>query len=241
MHVDDLLPLFAMGLVDPQESAAVQGHLEGCAQCRDELQVFRADIRRLQEGGALASPPQSLWERIESRLGQPAPIAAGGRRASMPIKALGFAASLALVIIASVALTLLFHDPGAPDFRAALHDIQTDDVVFTLAAIDPATPAAGRIFMDDDRQDGVVAVSGLAQLPEDERYAVWILRDDDTRLSAGSFVVDVNGDAVSALTLPSLPYDWHHSGRYVALAISRVNVAQPGEPVGGPILVGPLY
>jgi hypothetical protein len=239
-HVDDLLPLLAVGSIAPPERLAAETHLSGCERCRRELRGYRQSAEQLRAEARLAPPPDSLWPRIQASLDDrqsaDATQTPGRWR---PVRWLAFAAAIGVLFAAGGALTVALVQTGSDGDEFA--EVATDDVVFTLAPIDPSHDANGRIFMNTARTQGVVAVAGLDPLPTNEAYAVWIVRDDQTRLSAGTFTVDAEGRAVSALTLPELPYEWQSSGRYVALSISRVAVARPDIPVGGAILVGPLY
>ena len=65
----DLLADFALGLLDGQDEAAVQAHIEGCGDCRGDLQLF------LQAGEALAFAPTT----VELPAGTAGRIAAGVR------------------------------------------------------------------------------------------------------------------------------------------------------------------
>lgn len=241
-HVDALLPAAALGILDEQDGAGVERHLAACEHCRSELEAYRGTAERLRRH-PLRAPSHGTWDRIERNVsgqrgrrpwGRLYPRVTWTRWATL---ASGIAAG---ILVGALAGALVWGQrDGSP--LAAIEQVSTNDLVFTLAPVKPDDSVAGRIFMNESRTDGVVAVTGLAPLPESERYAVWIVRDDEVRISAGTFTVDAQGSAVAPLVLPDLQYDWTAPGRYVALAISRVSVAAMDVPVGGPILVGPLY
>ena len=240
-HVDDMLPLVAIGIATADDQLAVERHLVDCKQCREEFAAFVAVGEELVRH-ELRAPRPNLWESIERSL--PAP---GDRRRDPKewrARMLwwgSLAAAVTVGLLAGGALMLLVNQRDEPSPLESIQRVETDDAVFTLAALSKESAAAGRIFMNQTRTQGVVAVTGLPSLPAGERYAVWIVRDDASRISAGTFAVAADGSAVAALVLPDLQYDWAVSGRYVALSISRIRADTPGVPVGGPILVGPLY
>ena len=241
-HVDDLLAVMAIGSIEAEDRLAVERHLAGCQRCRDEFEALEAAAAAVGSY-TLRSPRPGLWESIERSL----PYADGRLPAGASPRSLRWrwwgsvAAATAAGLLLGMASAVLLRGETGPTPLESIQRVQTNDVVFTLATVAPDSGAAGRIFMNDARTEGVVAVTGLPPLPASERYAVWIVRDDDIRIAAGTFSVDSGGSAVAALTIPELSYDWTVSGRYVALSISRVAAERPGTPVGGPVLVGPLY
>ncbi|MCA9830274.1 MAG: anti-sigma factor [Dehalococcoidia bacterium] len=241
-HVDDLLAPLAVGTLNPADLLVAERHLLDCQHCRVELSAFKEAAAALRQH-ELHAPGQDLWERIQQALPGPGGLARPQGRPPLPGWSWwgGVAATALVAALIGAAVTRVGSDTGRPGPLDAIQQIATDDAVFTLATLNADSTAAGRIFMNNARTEGVIAVTGLLPLPATELYAVWIVRDDDIRLAAGTFAVDGEGSAVAALSLPDLQYDWTVSGRYVALTISRVDVDQPGTPIGGPILVGPLY
>ncbi len=241
-HVDDLLALLAIGSIEDDEREVAERHLADCLRCRAELQALESAAEALYRAN-LRAPSEDAWNRIEHTIADadsnktPANLPAARRW----VRWGSAAAAVAIFALLGGGAFFLLQSRNEESPLDQIQNVTTDDAVFTLAALSPDLRAAGRIFMSEDRSEGVVAVTGLAQLPDTERYAVWIVLDDDTRLSAGTFTVDGSGSAVAALALPKLQYDWTASGRYVALSISRVSVEEMNTPVGGPILVGPLY
>lgn len=68
----DLLAAYALDAVDPEEAAALEAHLEGCARCRRQLAGYREVTSLLAYGGGEA--PLALWDRIAARMqDEPAP------------------------------------------------------------------------------------------------------------------------------------------------------------------------
>lgn len=47
--VQDLLPLYAEGMVKPETKEFVEGHLAGCEACRNELDALKADVKPAPE------------------------------------------------------------------------------------------------------------------------------------------------------------------------------------------------
>jgi hypothetical protein len=71
-HAWDLIPWIVNGTADPQERAVVEAHVQGCAECRDELS-FQRSVR----AAVLAQPPvdaEDGWQRLRARLDREASV-----------------------------------------------------------------------------------------------------------------------------------------------------------------------
>jgi anti-sigma-K factor RskA len=239
-HITEQASDYALGLCEEPERTAIERHLAGCRPCTNDVAEYRGVLDALRDL-PLATPRAELWEQIEdevARAPRRQPL-----RSRVPWRIVLAAATVAVAFALGVAATRLADDSTASTSSVPANVLatKTDDLVFTLAAVTTSDPAIGRIFMSTDRTQGVIAVSGLPRLSDSEEYAVWIICNDHTRLPAGTFSVGADGAAIAPLHLPSLPYDFQSSGHYVALSISRVETADPTTPMGGALLVGPLY
>jgi CheY-like chemotaxis protein len=70
LEVQELLALYALGAVDPYETARVQMHLERCWRCEGELGGYAKAVRAL---GERPQPPPHLLERILAAVRRTAP------------------------------------------------------------------------------------------------------------------------------------------------------------------------
>lgn len=124
--VQALLPWYAMGRLDPAEHAEVTAHLEGCAECREELAFDRqfnraigdtpldveqswAAMRRRIQG---AAPKRSVGARLREWLGR----GRAGSREWSPAFGWALAAQAGLLLCAGALLTQY----AAPDRYHAL-------------------------------------------------------------------------------------------------------------------------
>lgn len=61
----ETLSLYALGLLDPDETAAIERHLaEGCPPCEAEIRSVQEALGTLGEGVALHEPPAALRSRV---------------------------------------------------------------------------------------------------------------------------------------------------------------------------------
>src|SRR5450755_4859324 len=58
------LALYAMGALLGDERAAVEKHLEECADCRRELELLRGDMALLAYSSAHSAPPRRSRQRL---------------------------------------------------------------------------------------------------------------------------------------------------------------------------------
>ena len=132
-EIINLLPLAALGQLEPDEALALQEHLrDGCDQCEAELRAYRevgAALAIALEGGQDAE--HRIWEKLEKRLHANAAAAHSlAHSASRPIHtdgkterraAVGWWRGLAAVAVA-VAIGLMVYD------HSIMKEMEVDDV-----------------------------------------------------------------------------------------------------------------
>jgi hypothetical protein len=67
-QVWDLIPWVVNGTASDSESVSVEQHLQGCADCREELEFQRQLQRAVAGGRAMQSDAHSAWSRLRQRL-----------------------------------------------------------------------------------------------------------------------------------------------------------------------------
>lgn len=210
-RIREQLGALAIGVADPRQRAALEAHLAGCAQCREEL------ARLEQVAGALSvlagepasvpfEAPRSVAERLFTELA--VQRRRRGRRARVWASA-GAAVAAALAVLAVVVLPTR----GAPA-------PQPREVVFLLAPAGVSASAEVR-----DWRWGSQVYLEITGLPDDQLLGVWLQRPDGTRVSAGSFTT-TGGDLRMTLGAGTATAD------ATALGIS--------DPTGATILQAPL-
>lgn len=64
---------YRLGELDAETARAFEGHLGGCAACRDELASQERAFELLALVAPEAEPPADLWSRLRARIGRAAP------------------------------------------------------------------------------------------------------------------------------------------------------------------------
>lgn len=205
---------YVLGALEPDEEVEVRRHLETCAECAAE----HADLARLPDLLTLAGgddavaerPPAALEEAVLDRFARehPAaePVAAEGPSAPVvrlrdrlrrPLPAAvggAFAAAAAAVVIAFAV--------GGDEHYEAYH------ASLSGSAAAPAAHASARLETAKAGTRVALRVNGLRGNPDDV-YELWCVRDDGTRVSAGTFRVDAQGRAAVQLTAAVVPGEYH--------------------------------
>jgi hypothetical protein len=169
------LGALALGQLGPEERAATEAHLEGCAECRAEAESLapmaallrRADPERLSPAPA---PPAYLGDRITRRI---AAERSATRRRRVRI-GLGLGAAAAAATAAVILAIVLIGSSAEPPAgqTVAFHGLPKG--VSVHATLEPRPWGS----------DISVRVWGVRP---GTLCTVWLRREDGTRLPAGSF------------------------------------------------------
>jgi len=248
-HLDDeSLAGLAIGDGDPADAA----HTDACDQCRAELEVLCATLRRVQsgaDGGPLLTPPDRVWDRIVAELetddaepgettpdstdaARPAPGEPVGaadelaerRRRRAPVWAVGVAAA-AGVVIGGVAVGAVVSGGG-----------DSADVVAQTELTDLATETTVGDAILETRDDGTqVLVIDTDFVDLDGAYLeVWLIDESiEGMISLGhltgdttEFVVpagfDVSGFPIVDISVEPLDGVPTHSGDSVTRGVLDV-------------------
>ncbi len=205
-HVLELLPAYALRVLDEEEMLHVSGHLATCSGCRAELASFQEVADRLALGAPDAAPPLRLKQQIMERVQSPRVAPATSGRApwwerltglfqrSAPIWGL---ASLVL-IVALVAVNLMLwqrlSQSAGVGTQAGMH-------VVALVGTDVAPDATGTLVISADGEYGTLVVDGLPWLEEGYQYQLWLIRDGQ-RTSGGAFSVNAEGYGALEIQAP---------------------------------------
>jgi anti-sigma-K factor RskA len=155
---------YLLGALTDQELQAFEQHLEGCAECREEVERLRPAAEVLPRAVEQVEPPPSLKAslmKVVETEARERPEAAPARRPfwerfmpRVPRPALAAAAALALGLLAGLGVAQLGGDDGrtvtamltGPQAQGASAELEIDGDTATLVANGLEGPPQGRVF-----------------------------------------------------------------------------------------------
>lgn len=211
-HVDDLIDLYALGALEPDEQSAVDEHLDECSRCRALLAQAKELVLLLAWTPDQQNPPPALRGRVMRRVRQlqhldgdnNAPwwqrLVADLQRSTSRV-AFGFATA-AVVVALALGTRSVQLQRQVTQLQAQVREQQ--QVVDVLRGADsqlvalktqPGAPAGqAHLLLDPTQTRAFLVTSGLQQLPASQTYQLWLI-GGSTPVSMGTFAVNGSGVA----------------------------------------------
>ncbi|MEA2524747.1 MAG: hypothetical protein QOF73_1974 [Thermomicrobiales bacterium] len=209
--VSDALGAYALGVLDLEESQAVERHLETCPRCAGELVRFERVADSLAVAPPLAPPPLGLRSRLLEETRATPKLAAVAsedvlRRTdrsgvTIPRWVVWPAAAAAVLLIAGIAALAILLAQAREDRDAAVTGrsrmaayLSAGGQVTKLseATSDGKYYGHGSLVTARDLPP-IIVVGGCSPTEKDRRYRVWVARGDD-RTRVGELNVDDDGE-----------------------------------------------
>jgi len=236
-HITDLLPAFAIGSLDADETRRVEEHLLSCWLCRDESRAFQMVADELSLAAPLAAPFSDLKDRLMKRVHTAGPkvqepvIAPKTARQwlerLLPVWSL---ASLFLILALAASSFILWQRVNQLEFFTAPGGMRA----VPLSPPDMASNATGFVLISANGDDGALVVDGLPPLGESQEYQLWLIRDGQ-RTSGAIFSTDENSYAGARIRAPRSLLE------YSAVGITIEPAGGSSQPTGRQVLAGPLF
>ncbi len=241
-EVRELLGAYALDAVPPDEREAIEAHLEGCG-LHEEVVSLRAAAFGLGAAAPARTPPPELESRImqaalatrpASRPSAPAAARRGPRLARLR-SAPALAAALAIVAVglgAWVAVLLAGGDDGQELARSSA-GVEEQEVLrqYTYSYRGRGGETSLQIETVVGEGPASVEVGGLARLPAEEAYHLWLIRDERW-LRIGFFNTSPEGRWRGEFDFP------FEAGDDIALTIG--SASGDARPAGEPLFRTPL-
>ena len=205
-HVIDDLAAYALGALEPAESARIDRHIATCASCASRLLQYRGLIGVLPLALTPLAPAPDLWTTIRAEL-RPRDGSAVWTRRSIRSTWLRRAGWLTAAAIGALVITWNLHvhtelaryAEGPQVEKLARRPARL--VILTGAA---RPEASARIFAAVDGQSGHMAVVDLPPLPQHRVYQLWFLpKAASPAQKAATFNVDSEGRAWVVIKVPA--------------------------------------
>ena len=241
----ELIGGYILDALEPDEMEAVARHLGSCAVCSSEHSQLELlpDLLDLAGSGETAyeHPPPQLEEAILDRFAREHPgdhqpdrrsararrrLAGLGRQLRRPVPAAAAAALAAAAVTAAIVL------PGGGHGGYGTSPGETYKARLSGLAPAPTARAVARLQTVSSGTRVWLRVNGLKGQPQD-LYELWCVRDDGSKISAGTFRVDAAGRADVNLTTAAVVGDYHR------LSVER-KAQPPARTAGQRVMAGSI-
>ena len=253
-QVQDLLPLHALGQLEPAEARDVRGHLEaGCPRCASEAAAFQETLAALPLALEGAEPSPMAKARLMARVRKETPAARPATGAWRPRA--GWIAAAAAVLLALVNAAVMSRG-YREESRSLLAQIRsqslelarlrdqvqrTQDTILMVSSpgakvVDLAgqdSAAAARVFYDGRRGTWKLYADNLPPAGAGKTYQLWVVTAQ-AKISAGLFDTAAAAEASGTVTVPE------SAGAVVALAVTPEPEGGSPQPTGAILLVGKI-
>ncbi len=202
------LALYALEVLQGDDRATLEKHLEGCAGCRRELEQLRGDMALMALSTAGPMPPRRSRERL---------LKAVAREPRRAFVSSGWWALVPWIAAAALAVGLAGLWLQNRDLERRMADLQNEsatqlaelqrarEVVSTLTATDamrvtlvvaktPPQPQGKAIYVRD-RSSLIFLASNFQALPPQKAYELWLIPKEGAPIPAGVFKPDRHGSA----------------------------------------------
>jgi len=222
LEIEQLLGVYALDAVSPEESDLVEVHLRDCPRCRAEVAEHREVAASLAHVGS--SAPPGVWSRIAGSLEEAPPkldlarvmsLRSRPARRGIPLRMAAAAAAMAAAVIAVLGVQVSHLDGRTDKLAAALQENGLDRAV--QAALFDESARRVDLRSDDgvtfaqavvrDNGDSYLVRDSLPKLADDKTYQLWgIVADRAVSLGVLGSDPDVSafkmaGGGVTALAL----------------------------------------
>ncbi|HZC23877.1 MAG TPA: anti-sigma factor [Candidatus Binatia bacterium] len=245
----DDLALYALGTLSGNECAALERHLQSCAECRGELERLRGDAALLAFSAGGPRPPARSRQRLMAAIAKEPRTIPVRRAPKRPWwSALEFAAAAALVVMVFMLLqqnrelqgrlaTMLAQSSSqeqrlqqAKQLIETLSSPEADHYVL-VASKAPPQPQ-GRAIYVASQGTVVFLANNMPQLPPEKIYELWLIPTSGAPIPAGVFRPNAQGSA--AVVKPPLPAGVEAK----TFAITVEPKEGSAAPTSQPIMVG---
>lgn len=196
---DELLPIYALGAMTPEENQQVEIHLETCERCQAIVASYRVVAEGLLHAPDPKLPSKALRARTLKQI-EPTTELPNWRRSIQRVPAVGFGLAVGLVILLMVNIGFLFQAQRLVDEgQGALAQQQAGQTAVAIASY-PSSQVAlieedgvrGTFVYDPSIPIGVLYVWGLQPPPEDQAYQTWLVDAEGQRLNGGLLTFSVD-------------------------------------------------
>ena len=242
-EIQELIPAYALGILDTEETAAVEALLAESHSARQEL----AQYQQVSEFMGMAVEPVETSAEFEDRLFariKPAvqPVTEAARQikpapqpsfldrllAVFEPRAIGFAAGMAALVFLLSTGFLFFQNQ---EMSSQLASTETNLPTIQLGTVDVASSALGLMILSENGANGTIVVDNLDVPTDDSFYKLWMYKDGNID-SGPELMLNPRGYSASWIRTQT-PLDSYDRFE-VTLEPAG---SESDEPLGDPVLV----
>jgi anti-sigma-K factor RskA len=224
------LAAYLLGSLEPEETATLELHLEGCRRCRDELEWLRPAIDVIPESIPQLQPPDGLRARLLAEVRSDAAELAPARRRPGPaaepepvssrLRGFFWRPAVALTAVALIAAVIGGYALGGGGGGGA-------------TTIPGQSRGEVQAKLERNGDSGTLELAGLKQLPPSSVYQAWVQRNHRIQPSS-LFGARRNGTASAAI-----PHHLDGANQVMVTVEPRGGSKQPtGSPIASVKLPG---
>jgi anti-sigma-K factor RskA len=224
---DEQLELYILGLLDEREMEAVERLLRDDRAVRERARELREALSALAFDVEPLDPPAGLKARVMEAARAdlaPAPISLAERRQGTLTRWTPWLVAAALAL--ALAGSLIWNAQLRSDL-----DNQPETATYAVAGSGAAEGVAGTLIVIGDEDDAILNLAGLAALPSDRAYQVWLIADD---APVPNVTFTPNAAGTATISVPGRIDD------YSTLAITIEPAAGSLAPTTAPIIFSDL-
>jgi anti-sigma-K factor RskA len=192
------LAAYLLGSLEAEETEALEGHLEACERCRDELRWLQPAIDTIGESVPQLEPPPGLRARLMAEVRSDAAELSGaaapesGQPAAPKRRSLGFRGFFWRPVVALTAVALIGAVIAGYGLRGGGENVGTTT---TRTVAEGGTVKAS---LERSGDSGTLQMTGLRQLPMSKVYQAWVQRNHRI-VPSSLFDARRNGTASAAM------------------------------------------
>lgn len=209
-HPTELLAGYALGILEPAETAEVKAHLAGCPQCQAEVAALEEVSDLLTLAVPIIEAPESVRQRLRQQTGKTTGTAVSPpqkmeKQSKNPLRRWLFQPGLRPLALAFILLLIVSNLYLLFRLQAAGRQSPPEQQNIHLGATDAAPGADGLLLIRQGEQTGTLFVNGLPDLGPEQQYQLWLVNDNG-RVSGAVFSVEEEGITAVPVSAPeSLP------------------------------------
>lgn len=236
------LPAYSLGALDAEELAALEAHLQTCADCTAEL----AEYRTISDGLLHALPPRTPPARLRRNLLTKLPSASNRTVSLLPLfqrLSLGQLVNAALMLIlvisnvfAALQIRELRNEQAALTERISAEQAAIGMLAYPDTQVHAIVPdvqnLTGSALVNKDRPMAVLLLWNLPKLEPTQIYQIWLIDQTGKPIGAGLFIPASGQAYTTALIQSSAPL-----GEFIAIGVTVEPAGGSEQPTGERLLV----